>query len=378
MLVNGTPYRTIWMDGPRLLMIDQTGLPFRFDIFESPDHRVTARAIRDMIVRGAGAIGAAGGFGMAQAAGEAPDRRHAFAEYLHAAAALLKGTRPTAQNLFYAVDRVLTRTLAALPDVQGARGAAMLEAREIADEDAEAGRRIGEAGAALIRERARVLTHCNAGWLAFTDWGTALSPVYAAKRQGKRPFVWVDETRPRLQGARLTAWELAGEGIEFRIIPDNAAGWFMSRGEVDLVIVGADRIAANGDTANKIGTYEKAVLAGENGVPFYIAAPVSTIDFACPDGKAIPIEERAEDEVLNASGPEIADPRGNARRGHAEGVIRTVRIAATGARAANPAFDVTPARHITGIITEHGLVRPSALTSLLEPGAGGLGLRPTS
>ena len=206
-----------------------------------------------------------------------------------------------------------------------------------------------------IPDGARVLTHCNAGWLAFTDWGTALSPVYRAKRDGKRVFVWVDETRPRLQGARLTAWELAGEGIDFRVIPDNAAGLYMRRGEVDLVIVGADRIAANGDTANKVGTYGRAVLARENGIPFYVAAPVSTIDFACPDGEGIPIEERGEEEVLEASGPDISDPGGP---------IRTIRIASPGARARNPAFDVTPARLITGLITEKGIAQPSQLGRL--------------
>ena len=308
-----------------------------------------------MVVRGAGAIGAAAGYGAAQAALEAPAQAPRFAQYIDEAAALLKATRPTAQNLFYAVDRVTRQTLAALPDVQAARQAAVAEAEAIAAEDADAGRRIGEWGARLIPDGARVLTHCNAGWLAFTDWGTALSPVYRAKRDGKRVFVWVDETRPRLQGARLTAWELAGEGIDFRVIPDNAAGWYMRRGEVDLVIVGADRIAANGDTANKVGTYGRAVLARENGIPFYVAAPVSTIDFACPDGEAIPIEERGEEEVLEASGPDISDPGGP---------IRTIRIASPGARARNPAFDVTPARLITGLITEKGIAQPSELGRL--------------
>ncbi len=197
-----------------------------------------------------------------------------------------------------------------------------------------------------------MLTHCNAGWLAFTDWGTALSPVYAARRMGKAVFVWVDETRPRLQGARLTAWELAGEGVDHRVIPDNAAGHFMRQGEVDLVIVGADRIAFNGDAANKIGTYEKAVLARDNGIPFYVAAPLSTVDLRCADGGAIPIEERGEEEVLNAEGPD------------AEGIMRTIRLAAPGARARNPGFDVTPARLITGIITEKGVVTPRDLPAL--------------
>jgi methylthioribose-1-phosphate isomerase len=216
----------------------------------------------------------------------------------------------------------------------------------------EAGRMIGEAGAPLLKDGARVLTHCNAGWLAFTDWGTALSPIYKAKRDGKRVFVWVDETRPRLQGARLTAWELAGEGIEFRIIADNAAGYFMRKGEVDLVIVGSDRIAANGDVANKIGTYEKAVLARENDIPFYVAAPTSTIDFGCPHGDSIPIEERGEDEVLRVNGPDEA------------GVTRSVRISSPDACARNPAFDVTPARLVTGIITEKGVVKPDGLSAL--------------
>jgi S-methyl-5-thioribose-1-phosphate isomerase len=352
MLVNGTPYRTVWREGSAVRMIDQTLLPFRFEIFTAADHRETARAIRTMITRGAGAIGAAGGFAVAQAAQEAPAGRDAFLGYVSAAAALLKATRPTAQNLFYAVDRVLAAAAAALPDTAGARGAACAAADAIADEDAEAGRLIGVAGAALIRDGSRVLTHCNAGWLAFTDWGTALSPIYTARRMGKAVFVWVDETRPRLQGARLTAWELAGEGVDHCVIPDNAAGHFMRQGEVDLVIVGADRIAANGDAANKIGTYEKAALARDNGIPFYVAAPLSTVDLRCRDGAAIPIEERGEDEVLNAEGPD------------AEGIMRTIRIAAPGARARNPGFDVTPARLVTGIITEKGVVSPRDLPAL--------------
>lgn len=355
MLVNGTHYRTVWLEGRTVRMIDQVALPFRFAIHDSPDHRATALAIRDMTVRGAGAIGAAGGYGAAQAALEAPADPEGFSRYIQAAAGTLEGTRPTAQNLFYAVDRVTARAVSALPDVEAARAAAVAEARAIADEDAEAGRRIGEVGAQLIPQKARVLTHCNAGWLAFTDWGTALSPVYRAKRDGKRVFVWVDETRPRLQGARLTAWELAGEGIDFRVIADNAAGLYMSRGEVDLVIVGADRIAENGDTANKIGTYGRAVLARENGIPFYVAAPVSTFDFGCPDGSRIPIEERGEEEVLEASGPDAGDP---------SGPVRTIRVASPGARAANPGFDVTPARYITGFITERGLVAPPDVARL--------------
>ncbi len=353
MLVDGTHYRTVWREGSTVRMIDQNLLPFRFQVVDSRDHRATAAAIGDMTTRGAGAIGAAAGFGVAQAAMEAPDDPDAFRRYLEEAAALLRATRPTAQNLFFAVNRVLAAALAALPGsgrgCGAARSAACAEADALAREDAETGRLIGIAGASLIREGARVLTHCNAGWLAFTDWGTALSPVYAAAREGKRVFVWVDETRPRLQGARLTAWELSGEGIDYRVIPDNAAGLFMRRQEVDLVIVGADRIAANGDVANKIGTYEKAVLARENGVPFYVAAPFSTVDVDCPSGEQIPIEERGEAEVLNASGPD------------AEGRLRTVRVASPGARARNPAFDVTPAALVRGIITERGIVAPAAI-----------------
>jgi translation initiation factor eIF-2B subunit alpha/methylthioribose-1-phosphate isomerase len=191
-----------------------------------------------------------------------------------------------------------------------------------------------------------MLTHCNAGWLAFVDWGSALSPVYAAKRQGKRCFVFADETRPRCQGANLTAWELAGEGIDHAVIADNAAGHFMRQGEVDVVIVGSDRIAANGDVANKIGTYEKAVLAHENGIPFYVAAPTSTIDAATPTGDAIPIEERSPDEVLFVNGLT------------ADGSVSRVRIAPACSTARNPAFDVTPAKYITGIITQRGVFRP--------------------
>jgi S-methyl-5-thioribose-1-phosphate isomerase len=358
MLVDGVHYRTIWMEGGTVRMINQLVLPFRFSIFDSSDCRTTVRAIKEMIVRGAGAIGAAGGYGTAQAALEAP--ADGFEGFVSEAVDVLKSARPTAQNLFYAVDRVHRRIKEALAGrggpsgVDNARLAAGGEAEKIAAEDTEACKRIGEAGARLVRDGCRILTHCNAGWLGFSDWGTALSPLYWAKREGKRLFVWVDETRPRLQGARLTAWELAGEGIDFRLIADNSAGYFMRRGEVDLVIVGADRIAANGDTANKIGTYEKALLARENGIPFYVAAPTSTVDFNCPDGDAIPIEERDEEEVTTVSGLDQA------------GELHSVRITIPGASARNPAFDVTPAKLVTGIITEKGLYRPEDLSRLKQ------------
>jgi S-methyl-5-thioribose-1-phosphate isomerase len=260
----------------------------------------------------------------------------------------LRHTRPTAQNLFYAVDKVLSAIC-----VAGSPSAARIAARQVAEgmayENAAAGEAIGRHGAALIHDGMRILTHCNAGWLAFVDWGSALAPIYAAARQGKRLFVFADETRPRCQGAQLTAWELEGEGIPHVIIADNAAGYLMRRGEVDMVIVGTDRIAANGDVANKIGTYEKAVCAAANDIPFYVAAPTSTIDPACPSGDDIPIEERSPDEVLYFSGR------------NEEGELCRVRLAHKGAQARNPAFDVTPARYVTAIITECGIHSPQDL-----------------
>jgi methylthioribose-1-phosphate isomerase len=350
MKVNGKHYRTVWLDGGTVKMINQPLLPHRFEVFECPTHRDTAEAIRTMVVRGAGAIGTAAGYGMAQAALEAADADpHAF---LRQAAETLRRTRPTAQNLFYAIDRVLA-AVDGVDDPAALRRLAVAEAQAISDEDAEAARRIGEYGEPLIRDGATVLTHCNAGWLAFADWGTALSPVYAAVRAGKTVRVLADETRPRSQGARLTAWELMAEGVDVTIIADNAAGHYLSRGQVDLVITGADRIAANGDVANKIGTYEKAVLAHAHGVPFYVAAPRSTFDSDCSAGTDIPIEQRCGDEVLYAYG--WTD----------EGEWGRVRIAPPGAKAGNPAFDVTPARYITGLITEVGVV-PATVDAVAE------------
>ncbi len=341
MQVNGTPYRTVWMEGPVVRMIDQRLIPYRFELLSLNTHRATAEAIQTMAIRGAGAIGGAAGYGMAQAALEAPDSGD-FMRFVEQGAETLRNTRPTAQNLFYAIDRVLHAVRGA-HSVHAARQAAIEAASANADEDAVSCRAIGQHGAALIPDGARVLTHCNAGWLAFVDWGSALAPIYTAARQGVRVSVWVDETRPRCQGAQLTAWELHGEGIPHTIIADNAAGLLMRRGEVDLVIVGADRIAANGDVANKVGTYEKAVCAAANEIPFYVAAPTSTIDPGCPHGDAIPIEERSEDEVLYVTG------EGD------RGEVARVRLAYAGARAYNPAFDVTPARYVRGYITQHGV-----------------------
>ncbi|MCD6416845.1 MAG: S-methyl-5-thioribose-1-phosphate isomerase [Planctomycetes bacterium] len=346
--VKGKRYRTVWMDGSDVMVINQALLPHRFEIARLEKHADTARAIKEMIVRGAGAVGAAGAYGMAQAILEAPDEE--FEAYVKAAAEKLRTTRPTAQNLFEGINAALR---AVDPkDREDSRVKAVDAAQRYADHDASSCEAIGEYGAELIPDGARILTHCNAGWLAFVDWGSALSPIYTAKRQGKGVFVYVDETRPRCQGARLTAWELQGEGVPHAVIADNAAGFYMRRGEVDLVIVGGDRIAANGDVANKIGTYEKAVLAKENGIPFYVAAPTTTIDFDCPGGDDIPIEERPEEEVTFMFGRD------------AGGRLLRVRIAPEGSPAKNPAFDVTPAALVKGIITEKGVLQPGRLAEI--------------
>lgn len=355
MIVDGKAYRTVWMDGSDVRLINQPLLPHFFEIVSLPDHHATARAISDMVVRGAGAIGAAAGYGMAQAVLEAPETA-GFQEYVQRAADTLANTRPTAQNLFYAIGRVMQAVVMA-DGVGAAREAAVTEAQHIADEDAASCRAIGGHGASLLKDGIRVLTHCNAGWLAFVDWGSALAPVYVAKREGRRLFVYADETRPRSQGSRLTAWELVNEGIDHSIVADNASGFLMQRGEIDVVIVGCDRIAANGDVANKIGTYEKAVVARELGIPFYVAAPTSTIDPGCPSGEAIPIEERSPDEVLYSYG--LTD----------EGEFGRVRVSPAESPARNVAFDVTPARYITGIITENGVFGPDSILTARRGGA---------
>ena len=365
--VAGKNYRAVWMTGRQVRVINQPLLPHRFQVISLADHRQTAEAIRTMIIRGAGTIGATAGYALAQACLEAPAQRPR--EYIRTAYDLILKTRPTAADLKHALDRViaaiepLLQSSPAAPPLARIRSAAMQEAQAIADDYVVATRKIAGFGERLIKPRrrhpqTRVLTHCNAGWLAIVDWGSALAPIYLAHRRGRKVFVWVDETRPRNQGANLTSWELLQEKIPHAIIADNAAGFYMRRGEVDLVITGADRIAANGDAANKIGTYEKAVLAKENGIPFYIAAPTATIDLTCPNGDAIPIEERSEDEVHYLTG---SDPRGRRER---------IRITARGARARNPAFDVTPARYITAIITERGVVKPNrkSIARLLSPG----------
>ncbi len=345
MLVAGTPYRTVWIEGSTVKLIDQPKLPHTFGIVDMPRHEDTAAAISTMIVRGAGAIGATGAFGMAQAALEAPEQ--GFHAYVAKAAETLANTRPTAQNLFYGIKAVTRAIEAEGDDIAHARQAAVAAAQAVADDDAACCEAIGRHGDPLVKDGARVSTHCNAGWLAFVDWGSALSPVFAAHRGGKKVFVWVDETRPRSQGARLTAWELMGEGVPHAVIADNAAGHYMRTGQVDMVIVGSDRIAANGDVANKIGTYSSAVVAKANGIPFYVAAPTTTIDPDCPTGDDIPIEERSADEVRYTWG--WSD----------EGRFIRVRTTPADGPARNPAFDVTPAELVAGIITEKGVVEAS-------------------
>ena len=351
MKINGIHYRTVWMEGNVVKMINQTILPHFFKIVELRTHLETANAIHGMIVRGAGAIGGAAGFGMAQVVLEAPGGSR-FSEYVSSGAETLARTRPTAQNLFFAINRVVSAVKAA-PSEPAARRAALETASANADEDAFNCEAIGSHGVELLSDGSRVLTHCNAGWLAFVDWGSALAPVYAATRSGRGVFVYADETRPWNQGTRLTSFELGNEGVDHAVIADNASGSLMKQGKIDIVIVGSDRIAANGDVANKIGTYEKAVVAQELGIPFYVAAPTSTIDANCPNGESIPIEERDADEVLYCHG--LLD----------NGEFGRVRLAPAGAKAFNPAFDITPARYITGIITQKGIFRPDQILKAL-------------
>ena len=336
MLVNGKDYRTVWMEGGTVYMIDQNDLPFTFNIVEFNDYRYTCQAIRNMTVRGAGAIGATAAFAMAQAILQAPKK--GYEAFIANARYEIEATRPTARNLFYATERVYHA---------GHRSAekAVIEAQDIADEDARDSRNIGKLGNKLINKGDRIATHCNAGWLAFVDYGTALSPVYQAHKSDKDVFVYVDETRPRGQGARLTAWELYQAGIPHMIIPDNATASLMAQGKVNIMIVGADRIAANGDVANKIGTLEKAISAKYYNVPFYVAAPTSTMDPECASGSEIIIEERDENEVLYQQGIDR------------EGKLTEILVCSPGSHALNPAFDITPGELISGIITEKGIIR---------------------
>jgi methylthioribose-1-phosphate isomerase len=353
MLVHSKPYRTIWPHSGNtgvVQIIDQRLLPHEFVIVDLRSVADFAMAIRDMYVRGAGLIGATAAFGMYAAALHSRDD-HFDQDMLDFAASLI-ATRPTAKNLVWAVDR----QLAALKNISSPtvkREKTFEVACEIADEDARFCKQIGEHGVEIIREISKrkkgapvnILTHCNAGWLAFVDYGSATAPIYEAQAQGIKVHVWVDETRPWLQGARLTTWELKEQGVPHTLIADNTGGHLMQHGMVDLVIVGTDRTTCCGDVANKIGTYLKALAAHDNGVPFYVALPSSTFDWQICDGVAdIPIEERSGDEVTFVTGLS------------ANG-LTTVAITPIDTRAANYSFDVTPARFITGLITERGITK---------------------
>jgi methylthioribose-1-phosphate isomerase len=352
--VNGRsrPFRTVSFNARhnRVVLIEQRLLPHRFKLVETIDFRETARAIHDMVVRGAGAIGATAAYGLAQGARAFKGRNlDSFEKHLDRVFETLKKARPTAVDPVNAMLQVRAR-MAAGAAVEKRQELALEAAEAFASEDIEHCLEIGRHGAPLIRDGMKILTHCNAGWLAFVDIGTATAPLYAAQAEGRRFHVFCDETRPRCQGGTLTAWELAQQGIAHDVIADNAAGHLMQRGEIQLVIVGSDRtLGRTGEVANKIGTYTKAVLAHRHGIPFYVAIPLSTIDWKLKSGADIPIEERDEAEVLGAWG---ADARGTRR---------FVRVANPGSKARNPGFDVTPADLITGIITPAGIFKPEEL-----------------
>ncbi len=339
MRINNKSYKTVWMEEGIIHTINQLLLPEKFEIVSLNNYHDVANSIKTMIIRGAPAIGAMGAYGLAQAINQLDemdlDKINAIKTYLFE-------TRPTAHDLTHGLNFVYDQILLER-DPSLIKKVAKDAAEEYTDVSIQACKKIGELGNRLIKSGNSILTHCNAGALATVDWGTALAPIRMAHYEGKNIFVFVDETRPRLQGAKITAWELAQEGIPHAIITDNAAGYYMQIGKVNLVITGADRIARNGDTANKIGTYEKAVVAKENNIPFYIAAPISTIDFNCESGDKIPIEERDEKEVLELNNQQIAPLESPAK---------------------NPAFDITPARYITGIITEKGVFAPQDIHKL--------------
>ncbi len=353
MRVNNQYYRTIWpdpQDERKICIIDQRHLPHEFIIETLTTVEQTVTAIRDMHVRGAGLIGATAGYGMYLASLHAPDQ--GFGSYMEKSAKLLGNSRPTARNLNWAIDRVLTE-VAKVPGVAEKRAAAYATACRIADEDAAFCRQIGEHGLEIIKKISQdkqgapvnILTHCNAGWLAFVDYGSATAPVYAARDAGIPIHVWVDETRPWNQGAKLTAWELQQENIANTLISDNCGGHLMQLGMVDLVIVGTDRTTHTGDVANKIGTYLKALAARDNNIPFYVALPSSTFDWRLDKGMDIPIEQRSGEEITTITGKDK------------NGEITTVTLTANGTKAANYSFDVTPARLITGLITERGVTK---------------------
>lgn len=356
------PFRTVTFDSVsnRVVLIEQRLLPHEFKLVETRDFRATAVAIHDMVVRGAGAIGATAAYGLAQGAlafrgGDLGK----FQRHVESVYQTLKSARPTAVDPVNAMN-VVRAEMSAGETVAEQQALALAAAEDFANEDVAHCEGIGHYGAKLIQEGMRVLTHCNAGWLAFVDYGTATAPLYAAQAQGKKFHVFCDETRPRCQGATLTAWELAQQGISHEILADNAAGFLMSRGEIDLVIVGSDRtLGRTGEVANKIGTYTKAVLAHRHGIPFYVAIPLSTIDWELKSGRDIPIEERHPSEVLGAWGVvQSSRPEGS---GAKPGRRAYVRVANPTSGARNPGFDVTPPELITGIITPAGIFRPREL-----------------
>lgn len=332
--------RTVFWENNELKMIDQRILPARFEIVSYRSHKDVAFAITDMVVRGAPAIGAAAAFGLALAGYEsASTSTSSLLADLEAAAAVLKASRPTAVNLAWAVDRLMNAARSVNSSSDDLRNAVLLEAQKLADEDVKINKRMAEHGAALINDGDTIIHHCNTGALATVDWGTALGVIRTAHEQGKHIHVLVDETRPRLQGARLTAWELEQYGIPYEIISDNMSGYFLKAGKAQKVFFGADRVAANGDVANKIGSYMLALAAHDNNVPVYSVVPTSTVDLSLAHGDLIPIEERSMDEVLGI-------------QFHGEPV------APKNAKARNPAFDVTPNRLLSGIVTENGVVYP--------------------
>jgi len=341
----GLPMRTVeWRDN-KIALVDQRVLPHEFVVLEYADYRQVAAAITTMVVRGAPAIGVTAAMGLALASLQSAAKdKPALLRDLDSAAGELRAARPTAVNLGWALDRMLRLAKnESFPTADDIRRALVAQAQAMAEEDVAVNKRMGAHGATLIRDGDTISHHCNTGGLAAVDYGTALGVIRCAHEQGKRVHVFVDETRPRLQGARLTAWELTQWGIPFTLIADGAAGHFLRQGRINLVLFGADRIARNGDVANKVGSYMLAVVARENGIPVYSVAPTSTVDLSLPDGDAIPIEERDSKEVVEVGG---------------------VRIAPAGAHAANPAFDVTPHRYLTGIVTENGIAYPPFDVSL--------------
>ena len=361
------PFRTVGFDTAKnaVLLVEQRLLPHEFKVVAIRDFRATAAAITDMVVRGAGAIGATAAYGLAQGARAFRGKDLSkFIAHVDAVQRRLAEARPTAVDPVNAMIDVRA-AMAAGTTVAEQQSLALSAAQHFADEDVAHCREIGIHGAPLIRDGMRVLTHCNAGWLAFVDIGTATAPLYAAQSLGRKFHVFCDETRPRCQGASLTAWELAQQGIAHDVIADNAAGHLMQRGEVDLVIVGSDRVLGRtGEVANKIGTYTKAVLAHRHKIPFYVAIPLSTIDWQMASGMDIPIEERSGEEVLGAWGVARAAKPGS--RGLAAAKRSYVRIANPTSTARNPGFDVTPPELITGIITPLGIFKPHQLSKLLR------------